>query len=341
MFSLGSDFLTVYLPKQRMCSDHTVKSYRESINLLLTFLQEKNRLDLSDVTFETLDGKTVRAFLDWLKEERHCGQATLGHRLACVRSFFSYAAKTDAALIDRLNDLSKVDVKKAHTPSTVPFFSENALKAILKEPCASTKQGIRDMFYMILLYDSGARNGELLNLRLRDIELTPGRARIQVTGKGNKSRIIPIMDKTAEHCRKYLSLFHPNEQDKNQFLFYTVRQGEKQQMSDDNASRFIKKYASAARQNCKEIPANVYPHLFRHTRAMHLYRGGMPLTLVAQWLGHSQLETTLIYANADTEMKRKAIQKATGSANPVQTDLFSNDRWFNDAELIRTLYGLK
>jgi integrase len=197
------------------------------------------------------------------------------------------------------------------------------------------------MFYMILLYDSGARNGELLNLRLRDIDLTPGHARIQVTGKGNKSRIIPIMDKTAEHCGKYLSLFHPDDQDKNQFLFYTVRQGEKQQMSDDNAARFIKKYADSARQSCKEMSANVYPHLFRHTRAMHLYRGGMPLTLVAQWLGHSQLETTLIYANADTEMKRKAIQKATGTANPVQTDLFSNDRWFNDAELIRTMYGLK
>jgi len=149
------------------------------------------------------------------------------------------------------------------------------------------------------------------------------------------------MDKTAEHCRRYLSLFHPDGQDKGQFLFYIVRQGEKLQMSDDNVARFMKKYGDAAKQQCNEIPDRIHPHLFRHTRAMHLYRGGMPLALVAQWLGHAQLETTLIYANADTEMKRRAIQKATSTANPIQADIFSNERWSNDTELIRALYGLK
>jgi len=165
LFRLIREFLTVYLPKQRMCSANTVKSYRESINLLFTFLQEKKHLNLADITFEMLDAKTIRAFLDWLKDERSCGQTTLNQRLACIRSFFSYAAKMDAALVDHQNELSKIAVPKTHTPAAVTFFSEEALKAILKEPDATTKKGIRDMFYMILLYDSGARNGELLNLR--------------------------------------------------------------------------------------------------------------------------------------------------------------------------------
>jgi integrase len=115
------------------------------------------------------------------------------------------------------------------------------------------------------------------------------------------------MEKTAEHCKKYLSLFHHDEKDKSQLLFYTVRQGVTQRMSDDNAARFLKAYGISAGKKCLEVPANVHPHLFRHTRAMHLYRKGMPLALIAEWLGHSQLETILIYAHADTEMKRKAI----------------------------------
>jgi len=341
LFRMIREFLTIHLPKQRMLSAHTVKSYRESINLFLAFLQEKKHITLSDVTFEMLDAKTVQAFLDWLREERHCSRATMGQRLSCIRSFVGYAAKMDAAFVDQQKELRKIDLKKTHTPAAVTFFSEDALKAILKEPDATTKKGIRDMFYMILLYDSGARNGELLSLRLRDVDLSPGRARIQVSGKGNKTRLIPIMDKTAEHCRKYLSLFHPHTPDPNAFLFYTVRQGDRQQMSDDNVARFMKKYGFAARQKCGEVPENVHPHLFRHTRAMHLYRKGMPLVLVAQWLGHAHLETTLVYANADTEMKRTAINKATDESNPLQDELFSDARWRDDAELIRAFYGLR
>ena len=112
-------------------------------------------------------------------------------------------------------------------------------------------------------------------------------------------------------------------------------------MSDDNVARFLKSYGTSAKKKCPEIPDRIHPHLFRHTRAMHLYRGGMPLALLAEWLGHSQLETTLIYANADTEMKRKAIQKATNQSNPIQSDYFLHGEWKKDEELIRELYGLK
>lgn len=196
------------------------------------------------------------------------------------------------------------------------------------------------MFYLILLYDSGARNSELLNLRLKDIDLTPKRGHISVMAKGNKHRIIPIMERTAEHCRKYLELYHKSKCSQEQYLFYVIRNGQKCRMSDDNVARFLKGYGASAKKKCPEIPDRIHPHLFRHTRAMHLYRGGMPLVLLAEWLGHSQLETTLIYANADTEMKRQAIQKATASDNPVHSDYFSSCEWKNDEDIIRELYGL-
>ena len=110
----------------------------------------------------------------------------------------------------------------------------------MDEPDITKPKGIRDLFYMILLYDSGARNQELLDLRLRDIELTQRHAQIRMIGKGRKFRPVPIMEKTASHCNKYLSLFHENEKDSEQFLFYTIRRGCKHPMSNDNVARFIK-----------------------------------------------------------------------------------------------------
>lgn len=308
LFHMIRNFFAVYLPEQRSCSPHTIKAYKESINLLFSFLEIEKRIQLFDITFETLNTQTVLEFLSWLENERHCGIRTRNQRLAAIRAFFNYSGKMDVSLIEYQNDLRKIPMKKASDNGSINFLSETALKVLLAEPDITTSKGVRDMFYMILLYDSGARNSELLNLRLMNVDLTPCRGHISVLGKGNRHRIIPIMDRTAEHCRKYLKLYHGNKCSQNQYLFYIMRNGQKNRMSDDNVARFLKQYGVSAKKKCSEIPDKVHPHLFRHTRAMHLYRGGMPLALLAEWLGHSQLETTLIYANADTEMKRQAIE---------------------------------
>ena len=122
------------------------------------------------------------------------------------------------------------------------------------------------------------------------------------------------------------------------YLFYTKRRGACSQMSCDTAQTFIKKYGIMAQKLNSAIP-HVHPHLFRHTRAMHLYMAGMPLELVSQWLGHSQLETSLIYARATTDMKRKAVDKISAKENSV----FKSDEKFKYADnedVIRQLYGL-
>lgn len=341
LFRLIRDFLTIYLPKQRVCISNTIKSYKESIGLLLTFLQVEKEISPFDLTAEMLDSSMILDFLSWLETKRHCSVSTRNQRLACIRAFFNYAGIMDISFIAYQNDLRKIPIKKGGNTSTVEFLTENALKALLSEPDISNPKGIRDMFYMILLYDSGARNRELLDLRLQDVDLRSGNASIHVTGKGNKQRIIPIMEKTVEHYRKYLRLFHKDEQNRSQYLFYVIRNGQKQPMSDDNVARFMKAYGYTARQKCVEVPERIHPHMFRHTRAMHLYRGGMPLVLLAEWLGHAQLETTLIYANADTEMKRRAIQKATAPSNPINTRYDFPDDWKNDEELLQMLYGIK
>jgi integrase len=148
------------------------------------------------------------------------------------------------------------------------------------------------------------------------------------------------MQKTVEHFYKYIDVFHSQDRDPNQYLFYTTIHNLKGRMSEDNVARFLNNYSQSARNVCNEMPARIHPHMIRRTRSMHLYRAGMPLALLSEWLGHANPETTLIYVHADTEMKRRAIQKATGKNNPLNDEKMQAF-WKDDDELIRKLYGLK
>ena len=338
LFRLIHDYLSVYLPDQRCCSPNTVKSYRETLNQLFDFITLEKSIPLTDVTFETLNCRMISDYLNWLEKERHCSVSTRNQRLAGIRSFFKYAGRMDLTVTVYQKDLEKVPFKQTGSKA-VDFMTEEALKAVLAQPDTSTKTGIRNLFFMILMYDTGARNREILDLRVTEFRADSKTPCVHLTGKGNKKRIVPVMAKTVEHFRNYVTLYHSGDSSER-YLFYIVRNGIVQQMSDDNVARFMKKYGNAAKEICAEVPDNLHPHLFRHSRSIHLYRAGMPLALLSEWLGHAQLETTMIYAYADTEMKRDAIQKATGNHNPLMSSA-QTPCWKGDDQIIRKLYGLK
>ena len=165
---------------------------------------------------------------------------------------------------------------------------------------------------------------------------------VRLTGKGRKTRTVPLSEKTVAHFKRYMSKFHPEStMYSDEYIFYTNRGGKKHKMSHDAVLTFMRSYGLEARRYCPEIPENVHPHLFRHSRAMHLYQGGMDLTLVSQWLGHANLQTTLIYAHADTEQKRKAIELATSRESPAKKNPSANVYTVSDEDTLRKLYGLK
>ena len=341
LFGLVHDFLKVYLPSQRCSSPHTIKAYRTSLELLFDFAKQEKGIALGNITFEILDNQMIAKFLDWLENSRGCSVATRNQRLACIRSFYNYAASMDPTVIVRQIELRKVPQKKTAKPEMIEFMSESAVKALLQQPDTSTQRGLRDQFFMILLYDTAARVQEILSLRVKDIHLgaTPTAT---LLGKGSKVRTVPLMSKTMAHFKNYMALFHLDENEfSNEYLFYVFRDGVKRPMSDDNVRKFMKKYGEAVRDTCPEVPENVHPHLWRHSRAMHLYRRGMDLTLISQWLGHAHLETTLIYAHADTELKRKAIEQATPEDSPLKAENHVSNFDVNDDEILKKLYGLK
>ena len=139
-----------------------------------------------------------------------------------------------------------------------------------------------------------------------------------------------------------MATFHPNAgRYSDDFLFFVERSEKRKRMSEDNVRHFVGLYGEAARRDCKEVPENVYPHLFRHSCAMSLYQSGVELTLVSQWLGHSDLESTLIYAHADTELKRKAIGKSIPHDSPLREHTNSERYKVDDDETLKVLCGLK
>lgn len=335
-FKTIRDFLTVYLPKQRRFSKNTVKAYRISLNLYLDYLSEKMGLPLSELSFDHVNRESVTAFLDWLQTERKCSAATRNQRLMALRSFVNYAAMLNPANVFIQSEINKVSIQKSAS-KIVEFLSDTSLKALLAQPDRNKSIGLRNSFLMILMYDTAARCQEILDLRLKDFVLDCSNPYVYLTGKGNKTRTVPLMEKTVQHLNFYCERFHPAETRKgDDYLFYTVIHGQRNQMSPDTVASFMKKYGNQARASCAGFPDCIHPHQLRHTRAIGWYRGGVPLVLVSELLGHANINTTQVYAYADTEMKRNAIQKAMPQDGIDQEPAL----WKGDDNLIKKLYGL-
>lgn len=330
-------YFTVHLPQQRQRSPHTITASRQTWNMLLDYVVRTRNIPLEKLTFESINQDTVYAFLAEMQKSRGWSASTYNQRLSCIRSFYKYAAEAEPLLAVYRQDLSAIHLIKMPKIKPVSYLSDNAMKALLEQPDISTRTGIRDLFFMVLMFDSAARCGEILSMTLENFNMA-GKS-IQVVGKGGKARLIPITDDTVEHFKRYAAIYHP-ESDAKTPLFYTIHRQKPEPMSHDNVARFIKEYSSAAHKLCPDTPIKVRPHQLRHSRAMSLYRKGMPLPLLSEWLGHDDPETTLIYAYADTEMKRKAIEKASLGSDTVsapQTERI----WEGNEDMIRRLCGMR
>lgn len=330
------DFLNIYLVKQKNYSPNTQRSYREALNLLLFYFKTEVDIEYAKVGFEDLTYNNISGFLTWLEVERNCSPSTINLRLMAIRSFTKYASIVDPSRIYLQVDVGNVDVRKCQG-KVVEFLSIPALTALMEQPDLNKKNGFRDYCFMKLMYDTAARCQELVDVRICDLNIRGAHPTIYLTGKGRKIRIVPISADIVDLLKRYLDTMHPvNARKDSDFLFYTTIHGTRGKMSTDTVSLFMKKYGAAGKRVCTEMPERVHPHQLRHSRAMHLYRSGMPLVLLSEFLGHADVNTTRVYAWADTEMKRRAIQQATGTntAAPVEPI------WVNDEQMIKRLYGL-
>lgn len=332
LYSAIKSYIEDYLPKLKMSSDHTILSYSKAIELFLDYLNGEKNITYSKITLSDFSVEKIVDYLDYLSNIKGNDARTVNLRLAGIKSFAHYLCRSE--LLSHQDLALILEIKnRVSISNVVSELSIEQVKYLLSLPNIETKYGLRDLAYMTILYDTGCRDREILNLKLCNVLLQGEIKKINVIGKRNKFRSIPVSNEAAQILEKYIKTFNINNTD---FLFHTTRNNIKYQMSDDNALRILKKYEDKAKQLGNELP-HLHPHLLRHSRAMHLYHAGMPLPLVSEWLGHASLETSLIYAHASFEMKQEAINKfSSGVLNGKDTDIE-----IDEEEILKKFAGLK
>ena len=328
------NFFSVFLPKQRNSSRNTIIACRDTWNLFLRFLSGRKGIKLEALEISDINAKIVLEFLDTMEAEKDWKPSTRNQRLSCIRTFFHYVTCMEPTMYAYVAEIDKIPLKKGTNKSHVmEFISLTGISVLLLTPDVTQKNGMRDQFFMSLMYDTAARDAEMLGLKLEDFNSE--NCTVYLFGKGAKPRLMPVSKETTALFKQYCKKFHPHSIG-TEPLFYTTHRHEKTYMSDDNVARFLKKYAAEARKKIPDIPEKIHPHMLRRSRAMHLYRSGMPLALLAEFLGHEDPETTLIYAYADTEMKREAIKKAAVNP-PTFPDDVERGIWEGDDDIITRL----
>lgn len=337
LFHAFKEYFEVYLPKVKTRSEKTVNAYRASVNMYNNYIKIRDRKELFMITTKDYTASSILEFREWLQNEHGNSITTLNLRISALRAFCKYLMKDDPTLIEELSKILDIEKVPNSAKRELIYLSIEQLKILFQQPDANTRTGLRDKFFIELMYDSGCRDQEILNLRVKDLIIDKDNVSVKIMGKGNKFRMTPITPKIIPLFHRYRDVYLtdclPDD-----LIFFTIRKGIKCKMSDDNVARFMKKYEKNIRETHPEYP-HLHPHLLRHSRAMNLYIYGMPLPMISEWLGHTQLETTTIYAQATTEMKRKAADKADkANAKVFKDDVFN---YADNDEVIKRLYGLK
>jgi len=324
-------FFTEYLPMQRNVSAHTLRSYRDVMSLLLRFCRDRKGLSIERLRIEQLTAELVIEFLDSLETDRGCSIRTRNQRLAALHAFVRYLQVEAPEHMLHCQRLLAIPFKR-HDRRALHYLSADQMRAILSQPDTHTAIGRRDLVLLSLLYDTGARVQEVIDLTRRDVRLDAP-AQLRLTGKGGRTRIVPLMPNTvallSDHLREH-GLDEPGHLDSPVFVNRSEHR-----LTRSGIWRRLQKYAAQARPVCPHLPEQISPHVFRHSKAMHLLQAGIPLVIIRDFLGHADITTSEIYARADLDMKRRALEKIATPAAPR-----SVPSWQDDSELLTWLRAL-
>ena len=298
-------FFEEYLPGQRGLSPNTVRSYRDAMLLLLQFAaadakRPVDRLQVSDLTAER-----VAAFLNHLQSERSNGIATRNARLGAIHVFARFLAARMPEALGTLQRVIAVPYKRGAREVPIEYLERAEVEAVLQSIDRSNALGRRDYALFALMFNTGARVQEALDVRRCDVRLdAPPQVRLH--GKGNKVRLCPIWPVTAKLLRAFIDELPASDGDPAQALLFINARG--RPLTRFGVRYLLRRYVAAA---AKAVPSmrdkSIHPHSLRHSTAIALLKAGVDFATISQWLGHAGLNTTMRYARADIDLKRQAI----------------------------------
>ena len=315
-----------YLIGARGLSTNTILAYRDALKLLLTFAAEHLHKPVDQLKIEDLDDKTVLAFLDDIETERGGSIRTRNTRLAGIRTFFRYVGQEEPVLLQQCRKVRQIPTKRFEH-KTIDYLNNDEIQALFDSVDTQSRTGLRDRALFLLLYNTGARVQEVVDLTVSDLRLEP-LGQVKLLGKGKKQRACPLWPETVDALRDYLKDRSP-EVAGNEYVLLNANGNP---ITRFGVRNIIKRYAEKAAVLCPSLKnKSVSPHTFRHSTAMHLLRAGNDINMVKLWLGHADINTTHIYVEIDMEMKRKILN--TGHPPAADEKKKSLKKWQKPAIL--------
>jgi len=287
-----------YLSSERNYSSHTVSAYEGDLNQFYEFLKRH----FSGMPFKVanIDQVTIRLFLGDLLEDGR-SKSSVARKLVAVRSFLKYLVKLNV-----IKHNAGLNVVSPRLPKKLPYFLDEAsVERMMAIPDCSVMEGLRDRAILELLYSTGIRLAELIQLNLDQVDFMNDT--IKIFGKGRKHRIVPIGRKAREAIKQYLKerdkkLYVIIKEEDRKALFLSARG---KRMYPKGIFRIVNKYISAVSEIEKKSP-----HVLRHTFATHLLNRGADLRAVKELLGHESLSTTQLYTHVTVNRLKRIYNQA-------------------------------
>jgi Site-specific recombinase XerD len=292
-----------YLPHHKGVSENTLRSYRDTFVQIIEYLGSIHKIPCSKISFENFTRDRILGFLDYLEIERKVSPSTRNQRLAAIHSFFHFIQRNELSYFSQCAEILAIEFKKTPEP-VIEYLSIEEQQFLFSLPDVNNHHEIRDLAILTTLYETGARVQELIDLRLGSISLYSCPT-IILNGKGNKTRTVPIGSDTASILKNYIREYAIIKAE--QHLFTNSRQN---CLTRVGVQYIINKYVERGRKlNPEMFNKNITNHSFRHSKSMHLLEAGVNLLYIRDFLGHTSVTTTEIYAKANAEIKRKVIEQ--------------------------------
>lgn len=320
--TLLSRYFTRYLPNERGSSPQTIDSYRNAFILFLEYMDSVCGIKPEKLSVRDFTRQAVSGFLKWLEKERGNSITTRNYRLAAMKGFVHYLKFELPDYMEEYQRILGIPLKKAEQKE-ISYLKTDGVELLVSQIDLNSANGLRDYVMLLILYTTGVRVSELINIKVKDISLAEPYT-IRIHGKGNKGRYVPLVKTAVPHIKKYLAYMHYDTAARfDEYLFKNHMRG---QFTRQGVNYVLKKYGAKARNiNQSAIPENLTAHKMRHTAAMELLSSGVDLIYIRDMLGHSSVTTTEVYARTDAMLKRKAIEAASKEILPPEEASWDTD----------------
>jgi len=333
------EFLDVHLAYRKL-SPNTRIAYKKGLNKYREFLKDTRGVSFEKLSFEDFNKKNVTDFIVYYHHDNEVKPATVNQALSALKAFLRYCGECDIALEQYYLDIKEVRKIKQPKEIIVKHLSEEQLKTLMSLPDQGTRIGRRDLFIIILLFEAGLRIQELLDLSVGDVLEVGNSSKLKITGKGGKTRYVPLLSSIMGYMKAYLTEFHPNG-NTDCPLIYTIHNCRPTKMGQGAVWYRLNIYSKKAHEMDATFPESIHAHMLRHSIGMSMNKKGIPISYIRDFLGHVSVDTTSIYAHADCESLRAVLESLENDMGDVAQEKTKQKKmWKDKEEYLLKLSGL-